>query len=77
MDIINAERLLPNVGDTLMEVPTKEANFPGIGCSKMRPQKCRVVEVNRAHLWYRVQFENGHTECYKVPAVRDKDGRLK
>lgn len=59
-----ARELLPEVGDRLERAPT---------LSKMHyrwqqaPRPCTVVEVNRKHLWYRVVFDNGLTECYKVP----------
>lgn len=68
MEVYEAERLLPKVGAKLKRIPT-------IVCTngwtpKDDAQDCEVVEVNRAHLWYRVRFnELGFTECYKVPEV--------
>jgi hypothetical protein len=58
--------MLPKVGDIRMEKPT-EAKAPGLQAA---PMECRVIEVNRAHMWYRVRFTaSGFTECYKLPAV--------
>lgn len=60
-----ARRLLPKVGDVREEIPSY-AKAPGMPTPP--PQKCVVVEVNTAHLWYRVAFiETGLHECYKVP----------
>ena len=70
MELYDAARLLPKVGDIRMEVPTF-AKLPGN--AEMPARKCKVVEVNRPHLWYRVQFENGFTECYKVPAIKPRN----
>lgn len=61
-------RLLPSVGDTRMETKS-------IFCDeKYRPdlhkniaQPCTVVEVNAKHFWYRVEFSDGMSECYKFP----------
>lgn len=69
MDKQDARRLLPRVGDKLRKAPT-------IICTRgllveSKAQECEVVEVNLAHLWYRVKFKNGFTECYKVPETRD------
>ena len=58
--------MLPEVGDTRWEIPTVRVD-KGSGPV---PQQCRVVEVNRAHLWYTVQFENGFRESYKVPRLK-------
>ena len=55
--------LLPRVGDTRLEIPTI---VEGRQYSRL-PRRCTVVEVNRAHLWYRVKFENGFHETYKMP----------
>lgn len=58
-----AVALLPNVGDQRWEVPTiTEGNS-----YNHKPHRCIVVEVNREHLWYTVQFESGLRESYKVP----------
>lgn len=54
--------LLPRVGDELIERPTLTDKD-----GSAKPQRCKVVEVNRRHLWYRVRFKNGTHECYKVP----------
>ena len=59
-----ARALLPRVGDTLELVPTL-AKVQGMPAPP--PWPCKVVAVNEAHLWYRVEFANGTTECYKVP----------
>ncbi len=63
---INKEELraqLPNVGDKLMERRTLEG---GRHMGELEP--CVVVEVNHAHLWYRVRFtRTGFQECIKLP----------
>lgn len=68
MTINEARDLLPKVGDTRWEIPSVSVDK---GPSPT-PQRCRVVEVNRAHLWYMVQFENGFRECYKVPKLKPR-----
>lgn len=68
-----ARRLLPKVGDHRLEVPTSFAT-PGKTEELRAPQHCRVIEVNREHLWYMVQFENGFRECYKVPRTPQRGG---
>lgn len=66
MERYEAERLLPKVGDKLRKAPTI-VHLRGLS-QEGKVQECEVVEVNRAHLWYRVKFkESGFTECYKVP----------
>ena len=68
MERYKAEHLLPKVGDKLRKAPTI-VHLRGL-CQEGKVQECEVVEVNRAHLWYRVKFkESGFTECYKVPAL--------
>ena len=60
------QSLLPKVGDVLMELPTVTVNP-----ETAKPEECTVVEVNTAHLWYRVKFtRTGALECYKVPKYR-------
>ena len=67
MDIMDAIRSLPQVGDKRMEVPTPKIYDQAAA----KPQKCVVEEVNTRHLWYRVRFKKtGHCECYKVPQLR-------
>ena len=75
MNKAEAKQLLPRVGDKRMEVPTinEDINLGKILAGR-RPMPCTVVEVNRAHLWYRVKFENGIVECYKVPKYRPESG---
>lgn len=55
--------MLPRVGDRRMEVPTvlREKGY------NTRAMPCVVVYVNRSHMYYEVQFENGVRECYKPP----------
>lgn len=65
-------RLLPRVGDVRMEHFTIDKH--GGIADVDKPQRCVVVEVNREHMWYRVQFENGFTECYKVPKLSQSGG---
>jgi hypothetical protein len=59
--------MLPEVGDRRMEVPTIDETMSAIGPNGHAAQRCTVIEVNRAHMWYRVRFDNGFTECYKLP----------
>ena len=59
-------QLLPKVGDTRMEIRTTSDKN-----AKFTAEECEVIEVNRAHLWYRVKFKRtGVIECYKVPKTR-------
>lgn len=60
---------LPKVGDRRVETPTVFATS-GLTDMLRQPQTCRVVLVNREHLWYTVEFENGFRETYKLPHVR-------
>lgn len=66
MTIEEARALLPKVGDTRMEVPTIDENGPKHMATR-QPQRCTVVYVNAAHLWYTVVFADGIRESYKVP----------
>lgn len=53
---------LPKVGDIRMEVPSNPFHHDPPA------EKCVVIEVHPAHLYYRVRFKaTGFTECYKVP----------
>lgn len=62
-----AAQLMPKVGDVLTRTPTI---VQVRGCKVFTPaQPCVVVEVNTRALWYRVQFRDGSTECYKVPTI--------
>ena len=74
MERYEAERLLPKIGDKLRKAPT--IVHPNGLSQEARVQECEVVEVNRAHLWYRVKFKNGFTECYKVPEDRQGGARI-
>lgn len=61
----DVQNMLPKVGDKMRKKPTL---LRAGGQAEERPaQDCVVVEVNREHLWYRVRFESGAHECYKVP----------
>lgn len=76
-DVKRTQTLLPKVGDKRMEVPTIGKTNNCIEFMTTEPQECVVVEVNAPHLWYRVRFENGWHECYKVPRLKyGKQGRL-
>lgn len=68
MTVNDARSLLPEVGDVRWEIPTVRADKDPLP----HPQRCAVVEVNREHLWYMVQFENGFRECYKVPRLKPR-----
>ena len=66
-----ARSQLPHVGDVRWESPVQN-----IGASNAHapapPERCTVVEVNAAHLWYRVRFDSGFCECYKVPRLKQR-----
>ena len=65
MDIAEARKLLPKIGERRMEVPTFLDK-----CEAAAPQRRVVVQVSEWGLWYRVRFEStGRCECYKVPRV--------
>ena len=66
----DARAQLPRVGDRRMEIPTIA---DGSGYNE-KPQPCVVIEVNEAHLWYIVRFENGFRESYKVPRLTTQRG---
>lgn len=57
---------LPKVGDRRMERPTIDETRAA-NLAKRNTLPCTVIEVNRVRLWYRVRFDNGFTECYKLP----------
>lgn len=68
MEKSEIRKQLPRVGDVRMEAPSgfKEQHY-----TPTAPQKCVVVGVNRAKLWYTVRFEKtGILECYKLPRVK-------
>ena len=71
MDKYRLQTLLPEVGDRRWEIPTVFKDGNG---KEPKPEPCIVVAVNRAHLWYTVQFENGFRECYKLPKVKPLHG---
>lgn len=64
-----AQAMLPKVGEWRWEIPSVKVE---IGAPV--PQRCRVVYVNLAHLWYMVQFEDGFRESYKVPRTYPGEG---
>lgn len=66
---------LPKVGDIRWEIMTIDKT--GDIKTAEKPQRCRVIEVNRAHLWYLVQFENGFRESYKLPRPKSAGGAAK
>ena len=51
------------IGDKLMRTQTIDSNF---GIKEQKPQRCRAVYINQKHHFYRVQFENGTHECYRM-----------
>ena len=63
----DARKLLPQVGELRREIPVTEKETEGRKIRQARD--CEVVYVNRAHLWYMVQFYNGTRECYKIPGA--------
>ena len=62
--------MLPKVGDRRVETPTVFATS-GMTAELRKPQRCKVVLVNREHLWYTVEFENGFRETYKLPEIKE------
>jgi hypothetical protein len=74
MTVNDARSLLPEVGDVRMERPTIDETTPSRGSIQYTtPQRCVVVYVNRAHLRYTVEFENGFRESYKVPKLKTRE----
>ena len=70
MEKYEVKRMLPHVGDQRMEIPTITEGKK----YSDKPQRCVVVEVNQAHMWYTVQFENGFRESYKLPKIKPGSG---
>lgn len=68
MTVNDARSLLPEVGDVRWEVPGAMK-----GEAVQPARQCKVVYVNRAHLWYTVEFENGFRESYKVPKLKPRE----
>lgn len=64
-------RLMPRVGDRRMETQSTTMKIP-----TETPQACTVIEVNPTNLWYRVRFDNGCCECYKLPQTIDGGDEL-
>ena len=61
--------MLPKVGDVLMRNQTiggTSADGP------TKPRSCKVVYVNERNLFYRVQFQNGLYESFKMPDIEMK-----
>lgn len=57
-------KLLPDVGDRLMKTPCA---LDTDARKNINPKPCTVVEVNPLGRWYRVRFDAGYCECFKVP----------
>lgn len=62
---------LPEVGAELVKQPTVGKS---LGICSSRPQHCVVEFVNTEHLWYRVRFDSGYCETYKLPEIDVADG---
>ena len=62
--------MLPKIGERMMLIPTVQT-FPDI-----RPERypAVVVEVCRRRMWFRVRFDCGFCECYKLPWPKLHDG---
>lgn len=59
ISIWDAASMMPQIGQTV----SRKYN---IGCVSDNPEmRGRVVARHETHLWYRVEFPNGATECYK------------
>lgn len=66
--------MLPQVGDRRMEIMCASTNAQ---TEAPREQACTVVEVNEAHLWYRVRFDRtGVHQCFKLPVVSWSGARM-
>ena len=61
--------MLPKVGDVLMRRQTLGSTS---NCEPSELKSCKVVYVNEEHLYYRVQFQNGCHECFKVPDMKGR-----
>lgn len=68
LTVEDARGLLPKVGDVRWEIPTIDGSNE-VHTKHREAQRCIVVMVNRDHLWYTVEFENGIRECYKGPML--------
>lgn len=64
--------LLPSVGDELLCTP---AITDYTGRDAPVPTPCVVVYVNSEHLWYRVRYDNGKYECFKLPELGQRGGQ--
>ena len=62
---------LPKLGEVRWECPVVAETQAHLST---KPQRCVVVDVRPAHLWYTVQFDNGFRESYKVPRGRSGSG---
>ena len=64
MSLYDARERLPHVGETLYREPV----ILGYGCASERDlRECVVTYVNRAHLWYEVQFKaSGFKQGFKA-----------
>lgn len=72
MDKEATRALLPKVGEMLIRTPHLHKS---LGIEAPTPRTCVVVYVNRENLWYRVMFDNGTYECYKVPDIEPRGGQ--
>lgn len=61
---------MPKVGDRLVKKPHLHKS---LGIENPRPMACVVDFVNEDKLWYRVRFENGTRECFKLPEIDEKN----
>lgn len=64
MSLDDARKLLPEVGQTLYREPVI---FGYCSSAERRLLECKVTYVNRAHLWYEVQFKpTGFKQGFKA-----------
>lgn len=60
------QRMLPKVGDELFLLPAHHSDGDEPG-RLVGARRCRVIYVNKKHLFYRVRFASGITQSYKLP----------
>jgi len=72
LDKIEMRSEMPQVGDRLMMIPSALTYGLGSRDTPPTPQTCTVVQVNQERLWYRVRFDAGYCECYRIPDIKTR-----